>query len=63
MRKKSENQLDQEAMRIGYQRMLKEVSAQINDGNHTDAIKALFTERKKHIEKRIADLMNPEQGQ
>jgi hypothetical protein len=56
MAKKQDGYLDQEAMKLGYNRMLKEVGVQLSDGNHTDTIKAVLTDRKTHIEQRLEAL-------
>lgn len=56
MRKKAENTLDTEAMKLGYQCMLSDVKTQLDAGLHIDSIRTLLTERVKHIQKRLMDL-------
>jgi hypothetical protein len=56
MRKKTENTLDIEAMRIGYKGLLQEACEQLNAGLHSDGIRALLLDRKQHIESRLEDL-------
>ena len=56
MRKKTDNYLDNEAMRMGYQLMLQEADEQLAAGMHTDSIRTLLTDRKRHIENRLEEL-------
>jgi hypothetical protein len=57
MRKKQENTLDTEALRLGFQRMLHEVKAEIESGNNTESIKVILKDRKAHIETRLKELL------
>jgi hypothetical protein len=56
MRKKQDSFLDVEAMKMGFQRMLREVNTQLESGQLTEPIKALLSDRKKHIEQRLEAL-------
>lgn len=56
MRKKADDYLDTEAMRLGYMGMLEDVNVQLIGGNHSDSIRAVLTDRKQHIERRLEDL-------
>lgn len=56
MRKKTNNYLDSEAMKFGYEAMLQDVTDQLTAGLYTDSIRALMTERKAYIENRLKEL-------
>lgn len=56
MRKKTENYLDTEAMKLGYSGMLLDVNDQLNAGMHSDSIRAILIDRKVHIESRLVVL-------
>lgn len=56
MSKKSENVLDLESMRIGYQSMLVDVKNQLEAGLYPDSIRAILLERQAHIENRLTEL-------
>lgn len=58
MRKKRTDNLEKEALKLGLQRMLKEVQVQLDSGNHTEPIRAVFSERKTHIEQRLQELIS-----
>lgn len=62
MRKKQSDYLDQEAMKQGYQKMLRELITQIEKGEHTEAMKAVFTENKRRIESRLKGLSEPKEA-
>jgi hypothetical protein len=56
MRKKQNDYLDVEAMKLGLKHMLEDVIVQLEGGHHSDAIRAVFTDRKTHIEQRLEEL-------
>ncbi|UVI31230.1 hypothetical protein [Paenibacillus spongiae] len=56
MRKKADDYLDTEAMRLGFIGMLADLNVQLVGGDHSPAIRAVLMDRKQHIEKRLEDL-------
>lgn len=56
MKKKQDDYLDTEAMKLGYKSMLDDVILQLENGMHPISIRVVFNDRKAHIEKRLEEL-------
>jgi hypothetical protein len=52
---KKQDQLDLEAMKLGFLAMLHQVEIQLSNNQH-QAIRAILNDRKIHIKKRLEDL-------
>lgn len=56
MKKKHDDYLDTEAMKLGYRLMLDDVILQLENGIHPLSIKVVLNDRKTHIENRLEEL-------
>lgn len=56
MKKKHDDYLDIEAMKLGYRLMLDDVILQLENGIHPLSIKVVLNDRKTHIENRLEEL-------
>lgn len=56
MKKKHDDYLDTEAMKLGYRLMLDDVILQLENGIHPLSIKVVLQDRKSHIENRLEEL-------
>lgn len=56
MKKKHDDYLDNEAMKLGYRLMLDDVVLQLENGVHPLSIKVVLLDRKSHIENRLGEL-------
>lgn len=56
MKKKHDDYLDTEAMKLGYRSMLDDVILQLENGVHSISIRVVLHDRKTHIEKRLEEL-------
>lgn len=54
--KREQEFLDTEAKKLGFKLMLEEVELQLACDDFSEAIKAVFIDRKSHIEKRLGEL-------
>lgn len=56
MKKKHDEYLDVEAMKLGFRVMLDDVILQLENGVHPISIKVVLKDRKTHIEHRLEEL-------
>lgn len=56
MKKKQDEYLDIEAMKLGFRVMLDDVVLQLENGIHPISIKVVLNDRKTHIEHRLEEL-------